>query len=195
VLKPTVTVHVNRGSPETLEPAVTTFETNESFDLVLQGHDTPSHVHCRLDKALDGIVTLSQSNYYVEADAQTPVPVTVAADRIDEHVGGRLEILTGYGSESVSIRLVVEPTPGRVDVDESLAEPAPRSVEPETTPLFERIETATGLAPATLGVVALGVVAVVIALGAAVSIGGTSGAIGLLLVILAVVGAIISVVR
>jgi hypothetical protein len=195
VLKPTVTVHVNRGSPETLETAVGTFETNESFDLILEGHDTPSHVHCRLDDTLSDIATLPQSNYYVEAGAQTPVPIDVAADRIDEPVVGRLEVLTGYGSESVSIRVVVEPTPGSVDIDESLAQPAPRPVEPETPSLFERVETTSGPPPATLAVLALGLVAAVITLVAAVSVGGAAGAFGLVLVALVVAAAVVSVVR
>ncbi|WP_306057377.1 DUF7524 family protein [Natronococcus wangiae] len=187
---PTVTVHVNRGSPETLEPAVGTFETAEPFTLILEGHDSPAHVHCRLDGTLAGVASLPGSNYYVEPDAQTPVPIEVNADAIEEPVDGTLEVLTGYGAESVSIRVTVEPAPSSVEVDESLAKPNRSPSEPSAPPLLERLEAASGAQPATIAVLALGFVAVAIAAITAATIGGSIATAGLAVVVLGFVVAL-----
>lgn len=164
-----VTVHVNRGSADSLETAVGSVETRGSFELRLQSHGPPAHVHCRLDGDLARIATLETSNYYVEPDGETVVPVRVTAEAIDAPIEGTLEVLTGYGSESLTIPVRVEPAPSGVDVDESLAEPAQTAPEPTA---LERMLDATGLEPATLAVVALGLVAVGIASMTAATIGG-----------------------
>ena len=159
-----VTVHVNRGSTNTLEPASTALETDGSFRLSLTGHESPAHVHCRLDGDLERIASLGGTNYYVEPDSVTAVPIAVDTDAIDRPVDGRLEILTGYGSESVAIDVTVVPGPPDVDVDESLAEPT--RTEPEPTPLeqvVDRMTNGSGLDSGTLAVLALGVVALAIA--------------------------------
>ncbi|WP_436347743.1 DUF7524 family protein [Natronorubrum sp. FCH18a] len=163
------TVHVNRGSADSLETAVGTLETRDSFNLVLESHGPPAHVHCRLAGDLERIATLETSNYYVESEGETIVPVHVASETIDRPVEGVLEVLTGYGSESLSIPVVAKPAPAAVDVDDSLGKP-PQS-EPEPT-AFERAVAASGLEPATLVVVALGIVAVGIATTTAAAIGG-----------------------
>jgi hypothetical protein len=204
VSKPTVTVHVNRGSPETLEAAVGTFETAESFDLILEGHDTPSHVHCRLVGPVEDVARLSQPNYYVEPDARTPVPIDVAAEAIDEPVEGTLEVLTGYGAESVSIRIVVEPAPGPVDIDESLANPNPNpnpnpnrnrnrrqnrnrtSTEASTPPLSERIDAVIDVSPATLAALVAGAVILVIATLVTAVVGGSVVPLGVLFLVLVI---------
>ncbi|SDJ89959.1 DUF7524 family protein [Natronorubrum texcoconense] len=170
-----VTVHVNRGSADSLETAVGTLETRESFGLLLESHGPPAHVHCRLGGDLERIASLETSNYYVESEGETYVPVHVASEAIDRPVEGTLEVLTGYGSESLSIPVVAKPAPGEVDVDDSLAEPAQREPEPSA---LERAVTATGLEPATLVVVALGIVAVAIATTTAAAIGGPLAMVG-----------------
>lgn len=187
--KPTVTVHVNRNSPERLEPAVGTFETAESFTLILEGHDSPAHVHCRLDGPLDRVASLTGSNYYVEPEAQTPVAIDVNADGIEEPVEGTLEVLTGYGAESVSIEITIEPAPPSVEIDESLAKPNRSSSEP-STPLLEQLEAVSGAQSSTIAVLALGLVAVVIAMTAAVTIGGPIATAGLTVVVLGFVAAL-----
>ncbi|MFC4437165.1 MULTISPECIES: DUF7524 family protein [Natrialbaceae] len=188
--KPTVTVHVNRDSPERLEPAVGTFETDESFTLILEGHDSPAHVHCRLDGPLDRVASLVGSNYYVEPEAQTPVAIDVNAEGIEEPVEGTLEVLTGYGAESVSIGITVEPAPPGVEVDESLAKPNRSPSEPSAPPLLERLEAASGAQSSTIAVLALGLVAVAIAMTAAATIGGPIATAGLTVVVLGFVAAL-----
>ncbi|AGB36883.1 DUF7524 family protein [Natronococcus occultus] len=192
---PAVTVHVNRGSPERLEAATATFETAEPFTLLLEGHDTPTHVHCRLDENLARVASLPQSNYYVEADARTPVPIDIDPSAIDDPVQGYLEVSTGYGAESAAIAVTIEPGPDRVEVDESLAQPnrSPtentRSAE-SSKPLFEDVELPGGLQPTTLAALALGGVALVLALAVAAIAGGTTAVAVFAIVAVAVVAAV-----
>ncbi|PCR90741.1 DUF7524 family protein [Natrinema ejinorense] len=191
-----VTVHVNREAANTLEPAGTALETSESFTLLLEGHETPAHVHCRLDGGLGRIASLDESNYYIEPSTVTPVPVAVNTGGIDRPVDGHLEVVTGYGSESVSIDVTVLPGPPNVDVDESLAKPA-RS-EPDPTTLergLDRVTGASGFEPATLGVLALGVVAIGIAALTTATIGGPVATAGLAIVLVGTVVALFLLVR
>ncbi|MFU8866860.1 hypothetical protein [Natronococcus sp.] len=187
---PAVTVHVNRNSPERLEAATATFETSEPFTLLLEGHDTPTHVHCRLDEELARVASLPQSNYYVEADARTPVPIDVDAGSLEESVQGFLEVSTGYGAESAAIAVTVEPGPDRVEVDESLAKPqrssTDRSPEP-SEPLFGDLGLPGDVGPTTLAAIALG--AVVVALAVAAVAGGTAAVAVFAVVAVAVVAA------
>lgn len=186
-----VTVHVNRGTADALEAGRERLETNDPFTILLQGHETPAHVHCRLDGALERIASVDGSNHYVEPNAVTAVPVAVDADGIDQPVTGRLEVVTGYGSESVSIAVTVVPGPPNVDIDESLAEPA-RS-EPEPTVLERAVDrfTAVGrLDPSTLGVLGLGVVAIAVAVATTATIGGPVAMAGGGIVVLGVVVAL-----
>lgn len=187
---PAVTVHVNRGSEDTLETAVSAFETAEPFDIALRGHEAPAHVHCRLTGDLARIATLDQPNYYVEPEKVTAVPIDVDAGAITQPVEGTVEVLAEYGSESVAIPVTVEPGPPGVDVDESLAEPAPSPPESTTTTLLDRLETESGVQPATIAVLMLGLVAIAIATMTAATIGGTIAAVGLGVVVLGFVAAL-----
>lgn len=191
-----VTVHVNRGSANTLEPESTGLETDDSFRLSLAGHESPAHVHCRLDGDLERIASLDGANYYVEPDGVTVVPIAVDTDAVDRPVDGRLEVLTGYGSESISIDVTVVPGPPDVDVDESLAEP--NRSEPEPTPLEDvlgDLADTSGLDPGSLAVLALGVVALGIATLTAASIGGLAATAGLGVVVVGVVVALFLLVQ
>ncbi|QFU83201.1 DUF7524 family protein [Natronorubrum aibiense] len=188
-----VIVHVNRGAGDSLESAVGHLEVRGSFDLRLQSHGTPAHVHCRLDGDLERIASLPESNYYVDADDELVVLIRVDAEAIDRPVEGTLEVLTGYGSESIAIPVTVKPAPGDVDVDDSLA-------KPQSTPepgLLERVGTGTGIGiePATLGVVALGLVAVAIAAMTAATIGGPVAMAGLAIVGVGFLVALVLLVR
>lgn len=185
---PAVTVHVNRGVADELEATSATLETHESFALRVQGHESPAHVHCRLGGDLERVASIEGSNYYVEPDAATVVPIAVDTDAIDRPVEGELEVLTGYGSESVSIAVTVAPGPPDVDVDETLAEPAPRESEPTALErVVDRVTAVSGLEPATLAVLGLGLVAVAIAAATAATIASPVATAGLGIVIVGVV--------
>lgn len=184
-----VTVTVNRNETGTIEATTGNLEVRESFAIVLETLGGPAHVHCRLTDDLEKAARLEQSNYYVEPDADTYVPVDVAD--VDEEVRGILEVSTGYGASTVRIRVTIVPGGGKVDVDERLAEP--QRDEPEqrsTSP-----GAAGGGDPAILGVVALGLVALVIAAGMAALIGGILGFTAFLIAAVAIVAAAALLVR
>ncbi|OAQ51200.1 hypothetical protein HTG_17820 [Natrinema mahii] len=190
-----VTVHVNRESTDDLETAASAVEVDGSFALRLAGHDAPAHVHCRLAGDLERIAALEEGNYYVEPNAVTTVPVGVDADSIDGPVEGTLEVLTGYGAESISIAVTVVPGPPAVDVDDSLA--APADTEPEPTGIERTLDriVGDGLEPATLAVAALGLVAIGVGGATAATIGGPVTAAGLVIVLVGVAVALVLLVR
>ncbi|WP_408958983.1 hypothetical protein [Natrinema sp. 74] len=187
-----VTVHVNRSAADELEASSATLDTTGSFALRLQGHESPAHVHCRLGGDLERIASVDQSNYYVEPNAVTAVPITVDADGVERPVEGTLEVLTGYGSNSVSIAVTITAGPPGVAVDETLAEPARR--EPDPTALERVVDRLTGvsaLEPATIAVLGLGLVAIGIAAATAATITSPIATAGLGIVIAGVVVAVL----
>ncbi|THE62805.1 hypothetical protein D8Y22_20295 [Salinadaptatus halalkaliphilus] len=179
-----LTVHVNRDATDTLDPDVETLETRGSLAVELHGHERPAHVHCRLEGALERIATLEQTNYYIEPGSVTAVPIRIDNGPIDDPIEGRLEVVTGYGSESVSIDVTVTPPPPSVDVDESLTEPRrDRSNQSAAPGVLEGIDGASGLDPATLAVLVLGILAVAVGTVSAATIGGVVGVVGAVIVV------------
>ncbi|QRV15972.1 hypothetical protein JMJ58_03480 [Haloterrigena salifodinae] len=189
-----VTVHVNRGSSDSLEPSVDSVETRGSFDLRLESHGAPAHVHCRLDGGLERIAALETPNYYVEGDGETVVPVRVSAEAIDEPIDGALEVLTGYGAESVAVPVTVDPVPDGVDVDESFAEPRHPDSGPSPTGL-DRLLSSNGLDPGTLAIAVLGLVMAAIGTLTAASIGGPVATAAAVVVVAGVVAVLLLLVR
>lgn len=201
-----ITVHVNRGESDSLEVEATgddtatdagpgstapspdptlEFEGARSGTLILRGHGTPAHVHCRLDGALARVASVDRPNYYVEPDDVTAVPIGLAPDvDPEEPIEGRLEVLTGYGSESVTIDVVVRPGPSGIDVDETLAAPSRPDPDPS---VIDRLSAVSGIDPGTIAVGALGLVAVGIASLTAMTIGGPAAMAGLVAVVVGVV--------
>ena len=92
---------------KTLEPESTSFETDGSFNLILENHGQPAHVHLRVDEGLAKILNLAEPNVYVEAGDIEPVEVTAVGDRSGR---GTLEISTGYGAERSEIDVRVDDT-------------------------------------------------------------------------------------
>lgn len=158
-------VHVSRQSLHTLEvPA--TFEASHSFDVMLVNHGESLHVHLHLDDTLSEFASMDASNHYVEGESQRAVRIDVDTDRLpDDGVFGRLKVASAYGSETRWIDLELErPKRDRqtVEVDEELSKPQPK--EPDTT-------SASRIASPEVPVLALGGLALVVALLAAVFIG------------------------
>lgn len=187
-----VTVHVNREASDTLELEYDgdtdanrlEVEISGSFILTFRGHGTPAHVHCRLDGDLSRIASIDQPNYYVGPNDVTPVAIEVDSDAVDDVVEGRLEVLTGYGSESVVVDVTVTNDLRRIDVDESLADPAPVDDAPEP---IDRLSSLRQTDPGTVAVVALGLVAVVTATMTAATIASPAALVGLVAVVVGVV--------
>lgn len=175
-----LTVLVGHEGPGTIEAATDAFESRGSFGVLLENHAGPAHVHCRLDGDLSRIATLTEPNYYVDAEGDTFVPVIV--DEPENDIEGRLELSIGYGATSTTVDVTVLPERAEVSVDESLSRPS--RTEHEPTPI-ERASgwlTTAGLEPASLGVVVLGALALGLGLATAAVIGNTAAVVGIFVV-------------
>jgi hypothetical protein len=101
-----------------------TFETTDSFGIVLDNNKQAVHVHLNLDEALSSVASLRTTNHYVERNRI--YPVTVDIDTPATEVSGRLKIATGYGAEVAYTTVTVRPAEERsrqVAIDESLSRP------------------------------------------------------------------------
>jgi hypothetical protein len=160
-------VHVSRESIHSLDvPA--SLETHGPFDVVFVNHGQSVHVHVHLDDTLSKVASVDANNHYVEGESQRAVRVHVDTEALpDEPVLGKLKLVSGYGAQTrwVDVELSSpEEHDSPVAVDESLA--TPPTPEPENsgdTPLVSPVVPVLGL----------GVLAVVVALLAAVFVGGT----------------------
>lgn len=189
-----ITVHVNRGAANTLESDVEAIETDRKLSVVLRGHERPAHVHCRLDGDLDRVGRIDQTNHYIGPDDVTTVPVDVDGSAVDEPIEGRIEVVTGYGSEALGIDVTLRP-PREIDVDESLSRPPRRQSQGRSADgsdgenggrSLEDVLVAVGLDSTTLAVLALGAFALLVAVATAATIGGLAAMIGLVFVLVGV---------
>ncbi|MFC7045832.1 hypothetical protein ACFQH6_10820 [Halobacteriaceae archaeon GCM10025711] len=117
----TLPVHVNRDGVNTLAPETDVFEATGSFAIQLQNHGAPTHVHLHIDDDLSAVAEVETPNRYVERESTAVVMVRVTGSR--RPVRGRLEIVTGYGSETAYVTVsLTNPTEEKqpVDVDENL---------------------------------------------------------------------------
>lgn len=158
-------VHVSRQSLHTLEvPA--SFDASRSFDVVLVNHGESLHVHLHLDDSLSDVAAVDASNHYVEGDSQRAVRIDVDTDRLPEDgVFGRLKVASAYGSETRWIDIELEPPQTErqtVEVDEELSKPQPKD-PPESA-------SEGPMSRPEIPVLALGGIALVVALLAAVFI-------------------------
>ena len=118
-----LTVSLNEDGLHSIA-APTTFETSESFDLVLDNDGEAVHVHLNLDETLSTVADIRATNHYVEPNGSRPVEVGVTPRTTA--ITGRLKIATGYGAEVAYTTVTIQPPeedPKRVTVDESLAKP------------------------------------------------------------------------
>lgn len=168
-------VHLNRNGPHSIDVGEASFdaegfEVDESFDIVLRNHGAALHVYLQLDEDLSAIAELGAANHFVEEDQIRRVRVVVSDG--NRPVTGRLKIVTGYGSETEYTTIsIVDPATSedRVLVDETLGHPQ----NPPTEPVLK---------PKHLPVVALGVLALIVALIAGFMIGGARAFLGLIVV-------------
>jgi len=120
-----LTVHVNRGELHGLA-VPDSFETSESFGVVLVNHGESTHVHIHLDDALSEQAAVEAPNHHVEGGDERRVRVTRTADGAAR---GNLKVVTAYGATTrlVDVELT-EPvyTDDSVEVGEELTKPQPR---------------------------------------------------------------------
>lgn len=119
-------VHVNRDEPRSVEPEVSSIEVDGPFDLLLENHGQPAHVHVHVDDALAAATDVADTNRYVGEGEIATIPVDV--ESIDA-VDGRLEVATGYGAERSVVDVHVEAGSGGVEIDEELGK-----IQPDTKP-------------------------------------------------------------
>ena len=181
----TLTVHLSRGELHEVAPATADFETGGTFELELVNHGRASHVHVHPDDALARGLTVHETNLYVETDATRVVEVEVPDG--PRPLRGALAISAGYGATgtSVDVGIVEQPEPD-LPVDETLAEPAATDDSPSA---LDRL-----LAEESLPVLGLGVVAVLVAVGAAVAFDDVVVAVGALVVVAGVLAAMYALV-
>ena len=180
----TLAVDLNRDGPHSIGVESGAIHVEGPFEIVLENHGSALHVYLQLDDDLAGAVELSAVNHYVDKESIRRVPVDV--DESAAPVRGRLKIVTGYGSETEYVTIGVEErddSKERVDVDESLARPRPRPVAEEQPSRWNLDD---------VPLLALGGLAVVVAVVAATAVGGRLYWLALLVVLVGVaVGAVL----
>jgi len=176
----TLPVYINRQERHSLE-VPPSFETADSFVLAVTNHGEASRIHVHLDDGLPEIASIEDTNFYVEANATTEIPVSVHGT---DHVFGKIKLVSGYGATTrwVDVEVLEPEEDDAVEIDEELAKPQPRdedeSDEAAATPLL-------GDSP-VLPVASLGLLALLVAVGAAAFFESTVVAVGAVLVFCAV---------
>ncbi|WP_372911939.1 hypothetical protein [Salinigranum sp.] len=166
-------VELNRGRLHAVEAPVE-FTSDGSFYVDLSNHGEGVHVHLHLDDALSRVARLEESNVFVAGDTTSRVDVVI--DQPSTAVTGRLKVSTGYGAETTSVDVTVEPfeeQTRQVAVDESLSKPKPK--EPQQSPVTRTLSSLPG--PDALPYLAFVLLAVVIAVGAVLFVGASSPAV------------------
>ncbi len=126
----TLSIHINRDGLHHIDVAQS-FETDDSFDVVLENHGAPIHVHLHLDDELSEVASLSATNHYIEEDETEVVPISVR----NGPGRGKLKIVTSYGAETSYVDVDIEefdPDADEILVDEALSKPKPQSPQQST---------------------------------------------------------------
>lgn len=180
----TLPVHLNRDDLHDVA-VPNTFEATGTFTIQLENHGAPLHVHLHLDDSLSEVATLEAGNHYVEEDARQ----VVVDVRPQGSVRGKLKVVAAYGATTRYVDVVItepEESEDRVRVDESLSKPQPK---PDPEPSGRPTAGSALVSPET-GVLALGGVALFVAILAVVVLDNTAvvlGALGVLAGVLAAV--------
>ncbi|WP_123623979.1 hypothetical protein [Halorubrum sp. CSM-61] len=107
------------------------FETTGPFAVALENEGRSTHVHLHFDDDLDRVVSVDETNHFVDDEATRHVHVSVGD--VTEPVRGKLKIVTGYGSETRYVDVRIEPPEDAVSeevaVDEAFAKPPERPPE------------------------------------------------------------------
>ncbi|MES3162299.1 MAG: hypothetical protein PPP55_12140 [Halorubrum sp.] len=128
---PTLEVELNGDGVHSIE-APDRFTTTSPFSIALRNAGRSTHVHLHFDDDVDQVASIDEVNHYVEGDGVKRVHVSKRD--IAEPVRGKLKIVTGYGSNSAYVDVIVEPpveeSPDEVVVDDRLSRPPDRTATP-----------------------------------------------------------------
>lgn len=131
-------VHVNRDELHALD-VQPSFEAEEPFDVRLVNHGEALHVHLHLDDGLSQVARIDAANHYVEGESERFVRVDVNEAALGtQPVRGKLKVASAYGAETrwVDVSLAEpEADDDAVEVDESLSTPPRRTEHTEPSPL------------------------------------------------------------
>ncbi|PSQ61038.1 MAG: hypothetical protein BRD23_01000 [Halobacteriales archaeon SW_9_67_25] len=170
-------VHVSRTELHSLDVPAST-EAHGPFDVVFVNHAEAVHVHLHLDDTLSEVAAIEASNHYIDGESRRAVRVHVDEAALpEEAVIGKLKIASGYGARTrwVDVELSAPPEEeSAVEVDESLARPPAPEPDESGSPLLARPE---------LPVLALGAVALAVALAATLVLDQTAVLVGALAVL------------
>lgn len=118
-----LSVHLNREHPRDID-APASFVADGPFDVALENHGAGSHVHVQLDETLSRVARLRDSSEYVGGGGTARIGVDTRS--VEEPVTGELTVSAGYGAETETVEVRVEPSRAAgygIDVDEELAQP------------------------------------------------------------------------
>lgn len=139
------------------------YTTDETFLIELVNHGEAVHIHIHLDDTLSQVARLETGNHYVAKNRSQTVPIEI--DAPSAPVTGKLKIVTGYGAETAYVDVTVEPfveEESTVQIDEELGKPnrEPQDQPPSFEEQLARWVSQSG----TLPVVAVGGIAILLAL-------------------------------
>jgi hypothetical protein len=161
-------VDVNRTGLHTIE-VDERFEADGRFTVDLTNHGESSHLHVHLDDDLSRIARLEAANHYVESGETRSLRVQVKNQREwpEDVVRGKLKVVAGHGRETRFVDVVFDRT----------TEDDPVEIDPELAATGASSSTGSDRTdrPASLRVIpvaVLGIVAVVLAVGALVAADG-----------------------
>ncbi|MFW6017356.1 MAG: DUF7524 family protein [Halapricum sp.] len=188
----TLPVHVNRDQLHGLE-VPNEVEVSGSFDVVLQNHGESVHVHLHLDDALSDVASLSANNHHVASESTRRVTIDVSGSG---PLRGKLKVVTAYGATTRYVDVVLtepESDTREVTVDESLSKPQPRSTPPRSGTVGSNALDFP-VRP-EVSVLALGAIALAIAVIAALVLENTVVLVGSFVVLAGVLVAVYQLVR
>jgi len=165
-------VDVNRSGLHTIE-VDERFEADGPFAVELTNHGESSHLHVHLDDDLSQVARLEAANHYVESGETRSVRVHVKNQREwpDDVIRGKLKVVAGHGRETQFVDVVFDRTTDDepVEIDPELAASGSSSGSPAGSRA-----SGSDRAPALrlIPVAVLGLVAVVLAVGALLAADG-----------------------
>ncbi|WP_439026269.1 DUF7524 family protein [Haloarchaeobius sp. DT45] len=174
-------VDISKDGLHSIEPAVESFESTGPFTVALRNHGRAVHVHCNLDDDLAKVASLPETNHFVETEAERTFPVDVRPG--PRPVSGRLKIVTGYGAEEVYVPVTItEPKP--------VGPPSERANTGTTDGDGAGLESPLQNVPlpvdGSLPVLVLAGVALLLALGAAATLGSIEVLLGVAVVVVGI---------
>jgi hypothetical protein len=164
-------VNVNRDGLHSIE-VDERFEADGQFAVDMRNHGESSHLHLHLDDDLSQVARLEAANHYVESGETRSVRVHVKNQREwpADVIRGKLKVVAGHGRETRFVDVVFDRTTAEepVDIDPDLAASGSTSSGSGRSAGSSSRSSTLRLIP----VAVLGVVAVLLAVGALVAADG-----------------------